>query len=440
MRDLSARQFTLSPAVRYRRESFGGVLYHKKDRFTKYYNHAGALLIEALVAPKDEAEILQIASDHGVDPHIAKEFFRSLVSDDVICQVNGPVHKRRQLFFTEVDDFFDDRFYSPLGVELELTLKCMRRCAYCAYGSHPGIGTEGQLSRASYADLFSSLNDLGVFFLRFTGGDPLTRTDCLDIIADADTYDFALTLASDLTVFRPDFAVKLGSIRNLVALQTTLDGHKASLADEFRGKGSFRRTTEALEELRAHDVPIIVGTVITQRNFAHVYEIAEFLSQWQVAYCVSPLYAAGRGRDMIDLIPTDDQLGTAYEQFGQAVQKGLVTPADPGWRGVESLPNSERRMLWSGQPWLVRSPDQLLRIDPTGQCYTSIHLKEKIGDSVYVGNVQSANILDLWHHAPLFRQMRRSASKNRYYGDVFDIRKFAANIEGGVSTTFSNGG
>jgi len=107
---------------------------------------------------------------------------------------------RRDLaFFTDTVDFAEDRLHAPLGIEFELTLRCMRRCLYCAYESSPEVQTAHELSRETYRSLFAKLASSGVFYLRFTGGDPLTRPDSLDILRDADTHHFGLAVASDLT-------------------------------------------------------------------------------------------------------------------------------------------------------------------------------------------------------------------------------------------------
>lgn len=269
------------------------------------------------------------------------------------------------------------------------------------------------------------MREAGTFYIRFTGGDPLTRVDCLDIVSDADNSGFAIALASDLTVLKEEHVKKLGSLQNLMALQTTLDGATPEVADALRGSGNFQRVTQGISLLRQNGIPVIVGTVLTKLNVGNIYDIAKFLAKWDVAYCVSPLYDAGRGRTQRELIPTDDELAFAYEQFAKAVSEGLVRPADPGWSAIaEGMPSDVRSELWRGQPWLVRSPDRLMRIDPFGRCYTSIHLKEVLGDDIYIGKLPGDNVLSLWNSAPLLNKLRAARRENQYYGDVIDIRDF----------------
>lgn len=422
--------YILAPDVKYRREWFGGIIYSDSSKATKFFNHTAALVIEQFAKPNSFVLAQRAVDQVFCTPCDHSSFFASLENEKIIRPVKFDSEAVGDFFFTDIYEFVDNRLYAPLGVEIELTLKCMRRCSYCAYESSPEIDTIGQLNRDEYRILLGELRKAGVFYIRFTGGDPLTRVDCLDIISDANNLGFAVALASDLTILKEEHARKLSLLKNLTALQTTLDGSTPEIANALRGDGNFQRVTQGISLLCKSGVPVIVGTVLTKLNVDNIYDIAKFLSKWDIAYCVSPLYDAGRGRTQRELIPTDDDLASAYEQFAKAVSEGLVRPADPGWRAIaEGIPSDVRSELWRGQPWLVRSPDRLMRIDPLGKCYTSIHLKEVLGDDIYVGKLPEDNILSLWNSAPLLNKLRAAREQNQYYGDVIDIRRFSKKIE-----------
>jgi hypothetical protein len=146
-----------------------------------------------------------------------------------------------------------------------------------------------------------------------------------------------------------------------------------------------------------------------------------------VSYCISPLDDACRGKGLRALIPDDYELGRAYAAFGGAVAAGWVRPADPAWQAIaERTKGTERDALWLGQPWLVRVPDRLVRIDPAGRCYTSVHLKTLIGDDVYIGRVPDDSLLELWRAAPLLNRLRELGTPSRYFGAVVDLRELDA--------------
>jgi MoaA/NifB/PqqE/SkfB family radical SAM enzyme len=300
----------------------------------------------------------------------------------------------------------------------------MRQCTYCAYESSPRVTPSGELSQDQWVAVLEELKRCGVFYVRFTGGDPFTRPDAIAILQTASDLGFGVSVASDLTVLSEKDARELTAVKNLIHIQTTLDGATASVADSQRGSGNFHRVLQGLDLLRRLNIPVVVGTVVTKLNACHIAEIAELLSRWGnvVGYGVSPLYGAGRGRLVADLAPSMEELASAYEQFATVVARGLVKPIDPAWHPLAAgLTADERRYLWADQPNLVRSPDRLLRIDPRGRMYTSIHLKERIGDDVYIGNAMCSDIVALWHDAPTLTRLRGLRKHHPYFGDVVDI-------------------
>lgn len=385
---MSTPRLTLAPEYTYRREWFGGLLFDHGSKQTRFYNHAAALTIESLLSP----------SAAEVDGEFLEQLRLERIA--IPCDEARPPARA---FFRDVCEFEPDRFHAPLVAELEITLACKRRCSYCACDARPDVPVNRELPRATYQRILDKLAHAGVLYLRLTGGDPLTRDDCLDILADADRLPFGLLLASDLTRFDASIARRLARLRNLIALQTTLDGPTASIADELRGHGNYKRVTTALDMLSRHGVPLIVVTIVSKRNVGYLYETARLLSHWPVAWCVAPLRAVGRGRDVAALVPGERELELAREQFARAVAEQLVRPADPAWPDrPAALP--EQRV---GLPSLVRAPDRVLRIDPRGRCYTSMHCRDAISDEVYVGNIVSDDVLAVWNHAPLLDALRR---------------------------------
>lgn len=415
---MNASNYRLSPQIRYRREAFGGITFDSNSKECRFYDIGGAFTLEHFATPKP----LDSVKGYFAKDREASGFLANLIEHGILTPYEeGPAAKT---FFTNVTDFPDNRLATPLGIELELTLQCGRNCTYCAYESGPGVRSPGALTSRQYANLFERFDCDGVCYLRFTGGDPLIRPDSLEIIAAADAHPFALTLASDLTVLTEKIAAELARLENLFLIQTTLDGPTSEIADKQRGRGNFNKVCEGIALLRNLGINVMVGTVVTTENVNFIYDTAVLLKKWDVSYFVSPLYAAGRGRRMERLIPSDEDLQRAFEQFSQACTDGLIRPADPAWDPlVASFPETMRSTLWHGQPWLVRSPDRVLRIDPNGRCYAGIHLKEFLGESVYIGDITRSELKELWNTAPLLNRLRSLSYRNPYFGEVLNLRE-----------------
>jgi len=409
--------------VRYRRESFGGIVLRVDRQETRFFNQGGAQIIEALADGLSMSSLDEHFSlDEGDATKIAR-FIDDLVAGGVA--VPASAHGDRELHLGD-----DGNGYSagtaPLGVEIELTLKCARACRYCAYEALPTFSTAGELTTSEWQDVLRALRDAGVFFVRFTGGDPLLRPDFSALLAFADSLDLIVTVGSDLTVLDDAVIAALAGTANLYALQTTLDGATPESADRLRGVGNFDRVIEGIRRLKRAGVPVIVGSVLTKANTDEIGDIARLVGALGAdGYCVAPLYAAGRAqaRSVQAQIPDNDDLARASTAFAKAIAAGYVRAADPAWHEVATAADgAELAALWADQPFLVRAPDQLVRIDPRGRLYTSVKLKPSLREDVYLGDIRSGDIVELWNRSERLAAIRELPRRDSYFGEVIDVR------------------
>lgn len=419
--------YRLHSEVKYRREPFGSVVLRVDHQRTRFFNHGASQVLELIAggaARSGWSENFENLS--AEDERQCDLFAGELLANGIIEQRSNAAKDEALVFDNTEWDEGAECSEAPLGVEIELTLKCSRACQYCAYEALPTFPTQGELTTAEWIDVLKGLEAAGVFFVRFTGGDPLLRSDFSELIRAADDLRLIVTVGSDLTILPDSVASALASTVNLYALQTTLDGSSAATADSLRGHGNFAAVTRGISSLKRLGVPVIVGTVLTKRNIPEIPEIARLVGSLGAdGYCVAPLYASGRAQSdsMSKLIPDNDDLGMAARLFASAIQSGMVKPADPAWMGATAeLSQNEIAEVWKDQPFLVRAPDQLVRIDPRGRVYTSIKLKPTLGEDVYVGSVRDRSIGELWREAPQLRNARKAAQNSTFFGNVFDIR------------------
>jgi len=420
----------LSDRIKYRREGFGAIVLHLDTKETRFFNLAAAQLLETCRIGATLDEVLGCIP--GEIAHVTR-FVDDLLAQRILSTTGTP--RTEGMFFTDITAFPESHLYSPLGVEIEVTLKCYRRCTYCCYESHPSVDTGSELTLEEWKAILAQLWEAGVFYIRFTGGDPFARRDFVDLLDFADSLDLIISVGSDLTILNEVHVERLARCRNLLMVQTTLDGSTAAIADEHRGAGNWARVVHGLETLRRREIPVVVGTVLRRNNVHDIKAIAALVGGYGAkGYSIAPLYSAGRGRQMEELIPTNDDLEIANRYFREAVAEGLVQPLDPAWPELASRwTPGERDRMFDDQPYLVGVPDRLLRIDPTGRCYTSVQVKELIGDSVFVGSIRHASLNEIWNEAPLLTAMRSLGSQNKAFGQVIDIRNVGRRLKEATS-------
>jgi MoaA/NifB/PqqE/SkfB family radical SAM enzyme len=412
------RYYRLNDHLKIRREKFG-CLVQNQDAYTiKCFDDEAYALLSRLAKPVSGEELLNLTQEVS--------FLEARIGDQTLMPFDSPPSAECEAEF--YDYVFADGapMSAPIAVEIELTRKCNRHCDYCAYDSSPNVDTSGELPTAEWLRILTEARDSGVVTIEFTGGDPLTRKDGLEILEHANNLGFLYTINSDLTNLPDSDIQRLSTFKNLVAVQTTIDGASKEVHDHYRGKGGFTQTIAGVKRLVSAGIPVGAGMIISKFNYQEVPAVADLCHELGVSYFfVGGLYVAGRGAKMYEEVPSNDELAVASQAFAEAVFSGKVTPAHPSFYRHESAFKSSPQTFnhLKDQPYMASSGVDTLRFEPTGKCYISIKLQNH-SDFFYVGDSTSTPILDIWHKSEQLRNLRTAYEKHgaeNFHG--IDIRR-----------------
>jgi len=420
-------KFILNNNVIFRHEHFGSIIMNTAEKKVRMFNETATSILTNLFESKTLTQLSKAIgySENKYDFSL-KTFLDELVSKKIIDRTEEYKKTKASIHFEGIEHFPDGYFYSPLGVEIEYTMKCSRNCIYCAYSSNPLVDISKELNPSNWYSILENLKASGVIFLRFTGGDPLTREDFFDVLKMADDMNFILSVGTDLTLFKERHAILLSKLKNLVMVQTTLDGSTEEINDAMRGKGNYRKVLEGMILLKEYNIPFIVGTVLRKDNVHDIENIGKLVSEYKAdGYCFAPLYTAGRASELEKLVPDNTDLYSANKQLKKLVSDGIVNPSDWVWH--ETVMNStedELKHLLDDQPHIARIPDRLIRIDPKGNCYSSIKLKQYLTEEeVYAGNLTKQSLLDIWHKSENLNKLRNLNNDKTFFGITTDLRQ-----------------
>src|SRR5437899_11931037 len=81
----------------------------------------------------------------------------------------------------------------PLSAHLDITYRCNERCRHC-YLDHDD---RGEMSANEIKCILDQLAEAGVFFLVVSGGEPLLRKDCFEILQYARALSFNVKLKTN---------------------------------------------------------------------------------------------------------------------------------------------------------------------------------------------------------------------------------------------------
>src|SRR5271169_2661223 len=210
---------------------------------------------------------------------------------------------------------------NPLALIAELTHRCPLHCVYC---SNPlelqARSTE--LSTDQWSRVFQEAAALGVLQADFTGGEPLTRLDILELIRAARAaglYVNLITSGLPLDESRLDALVQAG----LDHFQLSFQGAREEIAQEISGTKAHSQKLRVLEWLKRHRLAVTLNFVIHRRNIEQLPEmlaLAESSSASRVEFANVQYYGwafANRG----SLLPTREQLSQSIDFLKKAQER-----------------------------------------------------------------------------------------------------------------------
>jgi radical SAM protein with 4Fe4S-binding SPASM domain len=165
----------------------------------------------------------------------------------------------------------------PLNVSLELTLACNIRCLHCynfdrdtagpACGSGQVGATAPELSLEEIVRVMGELRAAGTLFLSLTGGEVLSSPHLFPVLDRARELNLAVQMLSNGTLLRPGVAARLGSYRNLLGVSISVYGATPEVHDAITQiRGSWRRTLDGAERLRAQGVAVRLKLIVMRPN------------------------------------------------------------------------------------------------------------------------------------------------------------------------------
>jgi pyrroloquinoline quinone biosynthesis protein E len=210
---------------------------------------------------------------------------------------------------------------NPLALIAELTHRCPLHCVYCSNPLELHARSV-ELSTEEWSRVFQEAAALGVLQADFTGGEPLTRPDILELIRTARAaglYVNLITSGLPLDESRLEALVQAG----LDHFQLSFQGAREEIAQEISGTKAHAHKLRVLEWLKRHRVAVTLNFVIHRRNIDQLPEmlaLAESSSASRVEFANVQYYGwAFANRD--GLLPTSEQLTQSIDFLKKAQER-----------------------------------------------------------------------------------------------------------------------
>jgi PqqA peptide cyclase len=169
--------------------------------------------------------------------------------------------------------------FSPLALIAEVTHRCPLHCVYC---SNPLelAGVKNELSTEEWTSVFRQAGKLGMLHAHFTGGEPLARSDLVELIAAARAaglYSNLITSGIGLNEPRLQMLVDAG----LDHIQISFQDSREPAANWIAGAKAHAHKIELSHAIRKQKIAFTVNLVVHRQNLDHLEEMISFIEQLQ---------------------------------------------------------------------------------------------------------------------------------------------------------------
>ena len=172
----------------------------------------------------------------------------------------------------------------PLSVHLDLTYRCNERCQHC-YLEHDD---HGEMPLAEIRGLLGQLQEAGVFYLTLSGGEPLLRRDCFEIIEHARSLGFHVRLKTNAVLMTKEKAAKLRAL-GVAQVQVSVYSHRPEVHDAItKLPGSLDRTLAGIAHLNSEGIHVTLANVLMKGNTPDSDGVHELAGRIGAPFAVDP--------------------------------------------------------------------------------------------------------------------------------------------------------
>jgi len=179
-----------------------------------------------------------------------------------------------------------------------MTRRCNLKCLHC-YSSSRDLDYPDELTTEEAKAMIADLAAFGAPVLLFSGGEPLTRPDLVELAQFAVDQGMRAVISTNGTLITPQIARDLKAV-GLSYVGVSIDGIEAT-HNRFRGKaGAFAAALQGIRACRDLGIKVGVRFTINRRNVADVPAIFDLLEREAVPRCCFyHLVYSGRGSRLI---------------------------------------------------------------------------------------------------------------------------------------------
>lgn len=223
-----------------------------------------------------------------------------------------------------------DHSKQDLFVQLHIVDVCNLKCRHCYVGGKlfsprtpPSINTvKAWIDNVSH---FYKQMGFKSTTVALTGGEPLLRSDIVDLIAYMTFKELTPFIITNGLLFTDSLAKQLRK-NGLQYINFSLEGLEKQ-NDLIRGDGTFKKVLHAIDIARSNNILITVGVTVSKSNFGCIEEFVKFVDPLVSMVHIREIFHLGNAVDMETL--TDGQRYKLFKFVRDYKGKSTLVCEDP---------------------------------------------------------------------------------------------------------------
>ena len=274
----------------------------------------------------------------------------------------------------------------PLSAHFDITWKCNERCVHC-YLEHEG---KDEMSTAEIKDVIRQLADAGTFFLSISGGEPLLRRDCFEILEYARELRFNVKLKTNAVMIGAKEAARLKRL-GIEQVQISIYSDRPEIHDAItKLPGSLRRSLEGIRHLKANGVKVSITDILMKLNASSGKPVQRLAKELGVEFVVDPTITPMLNGDRSPL-----SLGISKEELAEVFRaEEFVGDVGEFCAPVSTVDDDHL----DGHS--CSAGHSLAYISPTGDVYPCVSFP------MPCGSVRTTPFRDIWYRSEALTELR----------------------------------
>jgi len=229
--------------------------------------------------------------------------------------------------------------------------------------------------------IIDEFSNLGGFYIVFTGGDPLLRTDFEEVFLYARKKRIAVSIMSSGFIYNEKVLETIADY-GVMSFQISIHSTNEKKHDLFAGKsGSFSNILKTVMFLKSRGVSLYAAINITTLNIDEFDSIKNFCMENSLIPVFNFNMIKKRNGESSPLL-----LNISKNEIFQCVDS--ILPGKPRFRNISEDENP------------CSAGNSILSINPCGIVYPCIEIRETAGD------VRHKSLAEIWNNSSVLKNLR----------------------------------